>query len=234
MLAGVAVAVSILLACACGALIRKGVCSGNRDASQWEQRGPGQGGSNAEAHVLRRRSDFLEKQIQVSASQVSSVAGGARVPPAGSAGCARPDRGRPVYHTTLSTKWLHCLPPSGRLSQLVTVPSATAMCVACVWKKTRTSQNTRRRMRDCIVACPAVIRFAEPAPEALPVRARSRPQSLHPSSPDPTLFDINSSSEALSDIITSHNHSLLPEPRVMHPSYMHMRGTPVLHAPARP
>ena len=81
-LAGVAVAVSVLLVCGCCALIRGGVCSGNRDASQWEQRGPGQGGSIAEAHMLRLRSDFLEKQIQVrqsglgSSGRVSGLLGG--------------------------------------------------------------------------------------------------------------------------------------------------------------
>ena len=85
-------------------------------------------------------------------------------------------------------------------------------------------------MRDCGVACPAVIRCAEPQPESLPVRARSSPQSMHPSCPAPALFDANSSLEAFSDIITSYTHSHAPEPRAMHLSYMHMRGTPMLHA----
>ena len=41
--------------------------------------------------------------------------------------------------------------------------------------------------------------------ESLPVRARSGPQSMHPSRP--ALFDANSSLEAFSDIITTDTHS---------------------------
>ena len=53
---------------------------------------------------------------------------------------------------------------------------------------------------------------------------------MHPSCPAPALFDANSSLEAFSDMITSYTHSHAPEPRAMHLSYMHMRGTPQLHA----